>query len=441
MEINRSYSALMGQRLLRVKQCRRFLFLIDPLFVIEFRDQMQDSAKQRFMARLGASFDDGSFVKMTLGKPATAESALKKLLFRPVLIRGEKMCSVVSRFATRDETKNHAFPAILALVEEKLGTEFLSANIFAESGEAQLELGTAGKKDRLRVMTGELKPAVLEHDRSRVRWVETDAGYLQALDVTDSGGKVRERMGDKFRQIERFVDLLASAFRESSLAARDANVPITMCDMGCGKGYLTFAAYDYFRRVEKRNAAVTGVESRADLVTLCNNVAQECGCDGLHFVQSTIEEYKLPPLDILVALHACDTATDDALFAGIRAGAEIILAAPCCHKEARPQVDALERRHGDGPLGDVLRHGIFAERHAEMATDALRALLLEREGYRVRVSEFVAAEHTAKNVMLIATKRRDKLTETAVADIDRRILELRNFYAIKHQRLAGLLVE
>ncbi|MGB8353355.1 MAG: SAM-dependent methyltransferase [Chthoniobacteraceae bacterium] len=406
---------------------------------------MQDSAKQRFMARLGASFDDGSFVKMTLGKPAAAESELKKLLFRPVLIRGEKMCSVVSRFATRDETKNHAFSAILALVEEKLGTEFLSANLFTESGEAQLELGTAGKKDRLRVMAGEQEPAALEHDRNRVRWVETDAGYLQALDVTDTGGKVRERMGDKFRQIERFVDLLASAFRESSLAARDANTPITMCDMGCGKGYLTFAAYDYFRRVEKRDAVVNGVESRSDLVALCNRVAKECGCDGLHFAQSTIEEYKLPPLDILVALHACDTATDDALFAGIRAGAEIILAAPCCHKEARPQVDDLERSNanetGKGPLGDVLRHGIFAERHAEMATDALRALLLERAGYRVRVSEFVAAEHTAKNVMLIATKRRDKLTETAVADIDQRILELRNFYAIKHQRLAGLLVE
>jgi len=424
-----------------IESPRRFIFLIDPLFVIEFGNQMQDSAKQRFMARLGASFGDGSFVKMTLGKPAAAESALKKLLFRPVMIRDEKVCSVVSRFLTRDEAKNHAFPAALALVEEKLGTEFMSANLFTESGEVQLELGTARKKDRLRVMPGEREPAAQEHDRSRVRWVETDAGYLQPLGVTDERGKVRERMGDKFRQIERFVDLLASAFRESSLAGRAADAPVTMCDMGCGKGYLTFAAYDYFRRVEKREAAVTGVESREDLVTLCNRVAKECGCEGLLFVQSTIAEYKLPPTDILVALHACDTATDDALFAGIRAGAEIILAAPCCHKEARPQVDELERAKGDGPLGDVLRHGIFAERHAEMATDALRALLLERAGYRVRVSEFVAAEHTAKNVMLIATKRRDTPSEETTAEINRRVLELRNFYAIKHQRLADLLVE
>jgi len=393
------------------------------------------------MGRVERSFGDGSFVKMTLGKPADAEGALKKLLFRPVMIRGEKLCSVVSRFLTRDETKNHAFSAALALVEEKLGSEFLSANLFTETEEAQLELGGAGKKDRLRVTAVQTEPAALEHDRSRVRWVDAEARYLRELEVTDARAKVRERMGDKFRQIERFVDLLASAFRESSLAGRAADKPVRMCDMGSGKGYLTFAAYDYFQRVEKRAADVTGVESREDLVALCNRVAEDCEYGGLHFVRSTIGEYQLPALDILVALHACDTATDDALFAGMRAGAEIILAAPCCHKEARPQVDALDGTNGGGPLRDVLRHGIFAERHAEMATDAMRALQLERAGYRVRVSEFVAAEHTAKNVMLIATKRRGKLPDETVADIDRRILELGKFYGIKHHRLAGLLVE
>jgi len=389
------------------------------------------------MAQLSASFEDESFVKMTLGNPSVEKSPLKKLLFRPAMIRGEKFCSVVSRFATRDETKNHPFPAALAMVETKLGTEFMSANLFTESGDVQLELGT---KDRLRVMTANRKPAPLEHDRNRVRWVDANSRYLRELDVTDHRGKVRERMGDKFRQIERFTDLLASAFYESSLAATpaDSSKPVTMCDMGSGKGYLTFAAYDYFRRVEKRDVSVTGVEEREDLVKLCNRVAGECGFDELRFERNSIAKYHLPPLDILVALHACDTATDDALFAGIRAGAEIILAAPCCHKEVRPQVDKAD---AVGPLADILRHGIFAERHAEMATDALRTLLLERSGYRVRVSEFVAAEHTAKNVMIIATKRRDALSQEAAQDIDRRISELRNFYGIKHHRLEHLLVE
>ncbi len=396
---------------------------------------MRDSAKQRFLTRLEASFGDGTFVKLTLGHIAAAAGALRKLLFKPVMIRGEKLCCVVSRFKTRDETKNHPFDDALKLAEAKLGMEFMSANLFMESGDVQLELG---EKDRLKEIPAKRGPASLAHDRTPSRIVDAGAGFLHALEVTDGRGKVRERMGDKFRQIERFVDLLSSAFRESSLPGRAAHEPVTLCDMGSGKGYLTFAAYDYFRRVEKREAHVTGVEARADLVKFCNYVARHFDFAGLHFVQSAIDQYKLPPLDILVALHACDTATDDALFAGVRAGAEIILAAPCCHKEARPQVDRVD---AGGPLGDVLRHGIYAERHAEIATDALRALLLERAGYRVRVSEFVAAEHTAKNVMLIATKRERAQGDDAIADIERRIAALKNFYGIKQHRLEQLLMD
>ena len=394
---------------------------------------MNDTAISRFLARLQTSFDNGTFVKLTLGHPAVPASPLRKLLLRPVTIRGETQCSVVSRFATRDETKNHPFAEVLALVETRLGSEFLSANLFTQSEDVQLELGA---RNRLRVVAADRSTAPLTHDRSRVRWVDAHAPYLKALEVTDARGKVRERMGDKFRQIERFVDLLASAYHESSLAG--SGKALTLCDMGSGKGYLTFAAYDYFQRVEKVQAGITGVESREDLTTLCNRVARECGFAGLQFVCSPIAGYQLPPLDILVALHACNTATDDALFAGIRAGAQILLAAPCCHKEARPQVD---RAHAAGPLDDILRHGLFAERHAEMATDALRALLLERAGYRVRVSEFVAAEHTAKNVMLIAAKRREPLSANAAADLDRRIAQIKNFYGIQHQRLEQLLVD
>jgi len=391
---------------------------------------MTPSATQRFLARLQSSFEDASFVKLTLGHPAT-RGALRKLLLRPVVVRGEKCCCVVSRFLTRDETRNLPFPEALALVQARLGSEFLSANLFTQSEDVQLELGA---KERLRTIQRNRAAATLEHDRRPVRWVDTQARFLRALEVTDARGKVRERMGDKFRQIERFVDLLASAFRESSLAA--SGRPPAMCDMGAGKGYLTFAAYDYFTRVEKLEAQVTGVEVRGDLVDLCNGVALECGMDGLRFVCSPIEHYQLPPLDILVALHACNTATDDALCAGIRAGAQILLAAPCCHKEARPQIDHAQHA---APLRDVLRHGLFAERHAEMATDALRALLLERAGYRVRVSEFVAAEHTAKNVMLIATLRPTPLSPQAVADLDARIAELKAFYGIQHFTLEDLL--
>jgi SAM-dependent methyltransferase len=248
-------------------------------------------------------------------------------------------------------------------------------------------------------------------------------------------------MGDKFRQIERFVDLLDSAFRESSLSAgvdHGEKNALSLCDMGSGKGYLTFAAYDFFQRLAKAPATVTGVEARPELVRLCNRVAEECGFERLKFLQSTIEEFPLPALDILVALHACDTATDDALAAGVRAGAAMILVAPCCQKEIRPQVD---KAASGSPLRDVLRHGIFAERHAEIVTDALRALLMERAGYCVRVCEFVAPEHTAKNIMIIATRHSEPLVAGADSELERRILELKSFYGIQHHRLQQLLME
>jgi len=406
--------------------------------------------KARFLSRLAESLegpDSGTFVKLTLGHPSDPTGPLRKLLLRPVLIRGEKRCSVVSRFTTRDETKNLPFLEALAVLEARLGSEFLSAVLFTESEELHLELG---KKARLRTVRVEHRPATLGHDRLKSRKTDARASYLRSLGVTDSHGKVRERMGDKFRQIERFVDLLDSAFRESELAKErgtsslsSPEAPITLCDMGAGKGYLTFAACDYLQRVAKVPASVTGVELRDDLVKLCNQAAAECGFqDALRFVKSDIGGFTLPSVDILVALHACNTATDDALAAGIRAGAEIILAAPCCHKESRPQVDAAASENASkSPLSDVLRHGIFAERHAEMATDALRALLLERAGYRVRVSEFVAAEHTAKNVMLIATRKPSPVSQQAADSLSERIAALKTFYGIRHHRLEELLVE
>ena len=331
--------------------------------------------------------------------------------------------------ATRPETL--PFQDALALIQSALGPQFLNANLSTVADETQLQLG---KTERLTITPALRPPADLSHDRAPQRWVDPRAPWLRALGVTDSHGKVREKMSAKFRQIERFVDLLASAFRESALSATPA-APVTLCDMGSGKGYLTFAAHDYLARIEHRCATVTGIEARPDLVTLCNRVALENRCAGLHFIRSAISEFPLPPVNILVALHACDLATDDALFAGLRAGAEIILAAPCCHKEARPQLD---RAAPSGPLRDVLRHGIFAGRHAEIATDSLRVLLLERAGYRVRVSEFIAAEHTAKNVMLLAAKRPGPAP--APEPWDHRIAALKELYGLEHHRLEQLLL-
>jgi SAM-dependent methyltransferase len=203
--------------------------------------------------------------------------------------------------------------------------------------------------------------------------------------------------------------------------------PAEVVDMGCGKGYLTFATHDYLDRVLQRSVRVCGVEARPELVALDNRIAHETGRPKLSFISGTIQDAELPATDVLIALHACDTATDDAIARGIKAEASLIVVAPCCQKEIRQQLRAAP------VLAPALRHGIFQERQAEFATDALRALLLEWAGYDTKVFEFISSEHTGKNLMIAATKRAGLARGDAAAE---KIREFAAFYGIKTQALA-----
>jgi len=175
---------------------------------------------------------------------------------------------------------------------------------------------------------------------------------------------------------------------------------------------------------------MTGVEVRRELVELCNDVARAGGFDGLRFVAGQIADIEPGEIDILIALHACDTATDDALYKGIAAKASIIIAAPCCHKELRKQLRPPE------PLAGILKHGIMLERTAETITDGLRALILECEGYKTKLFEFVPTEHTPKNNMLAATRG---ATIKAADEAARQVGIIMDTFGIEHQRLARLL--
>jgi hypothetical protein len=197
--------------------------------------------------------------------------------------------------------------------------------------------------------------------------------------------------------------------------------------MGCGKGYLTFAAYEILGRAGFGPATVRGIEARGELVELCNRVAAENRFDRLRFEAGTIEGASLERADVLVALHACDTATDDAIAKGIQAGASLILVSPCCHQELRPQL------RPPPVLADALKHGILRERQAEFVTDALRAALLEWAGYDAKVFEFIATEHTAKNLMIAGVNRGRSARRD---ELERRVKNLAAFYGIRSQWLA-----
>jgi SAM-dependent methyltransferase len=389
---------------------------------------MTEAHLQQFIESLKLSLDRGHFVKLTLAKYRGAETDLKNVYVRRVRIKLGDSLSFLYRYKTKDVVKNQALSEGVAHIRGLLGTEFLSGHLFTSHEDFQLEFKRNGES-RLVARPPTFKEAVpAEHDRRKRRLIETaDNVYLNALGVTDERGGVRPAMGDKFRQINRFIEIVAGLYSASPLAGRDE---ISVVDMGAGKGYLTFAVYDYFNSRLGVRASVTGVEARAELVELCNDISRRAEFDRLRFQTGFIEDYELPATDILVALHACDTATDDAIFKGVKADASIIITAPCCHKELRPQIKPPSELRG------VLRHGLLLEREAEAVTDSMRALLLERAGYRVKVFEFVSTEHTRKNTMIAAVRQEGGgRREEALREFE----ALKSFYQIEGQRLECLL--
>jgi hypothetical protein len=399
------------------------------------------SPRVRFLELVAASVRDHSLNKLTLGKYRGADPALQNVFIRSVALKQGPQLSFVWRHATRDITKNHPPTEALALIDSLLGKDFLDGHLFTAAEHAQLECSADGSS-RLRVKkaaahapTDSAHPGPLSgaptHDRAKAHVIASDAPWLRALGVTNDRGQPREGMADKFRQIQKFAELLSHLVDEAFPHAADRGVmaprpqerPLTVVDMGAGKGYLTFAT----AMLLGERAVVRGIESRAELVELGNRVAREHGlADRLSFIAGRIDDTPLSQCDLLIALHACDTATDDALAKGIAAGATLLVVSPCCQKELRPQLSAAP------VLADALRHGIFQERQAEFATDALRAQLLEWAGYRTRVFEFISTEHTAKNLMIAAIKSH------APGDAGRaaRIREFARFYGVRSQKLA-----
>ncbi|HZI20499.1 MAG TPA: SAM-dependent methyltransferase [Pyrinomonadaceae bacterium] len=386
---------------------------------------------REFLSAFASSLGEGTFVRLTLGKYRGGED-LRNLYVRPADLKAGRRLSFLYRRRTRDETRNLSPDEGAALVGSLLGSEFLSAHLFTTGADLRLEFNRRREARLTRhAPTFAEAPAAAGHARRKRRLIEAEGNvYLRGLGVTDERGAVRPAMGDKFRQINKFVETLADLVSASGLAA--AGREVTIADMGSGKGYLTFAVYDYLTNGLGLAAKVTGVEARPELVELCNRVAAEADFAGLRFVAGEINDYEPGAVDVLIALHACDTATDEALYKGVRGGASLVVTAPCCHKELRPQV------RPPAPLRGLLRHGILLEREAESVTDSLRALLLEAAGYRVKVFEFISTEHTRKNTMIAGVRRGGPSDREEAL---RQFRELKEFYGVSGQRLETLLCE
>jgi hypothetical protein len=345
------------------------------------------------------------------------------------------------------------------------GLGIRSAELATAAGTWQLDL--ARKKPSLRFVGAGAgagagrtpPPAPLSHDRAKNVPLSPSHPFLRRLGVTNEDGRPRPGMASKLRQCQKFVEIVGSLVDAAVSAAGSAPPPsvIRTTDLGCGRGYLTFSLHSYLRdRHEGRRARVIsrGVEVRPKLVAETNGIAKGLGegFDGLAFSEGTIESVLLTNskeggrregeeedlLDVVIALHACDTATDDALWSAVREKASIIVVAPCCHKEVRRQLDPFmaQAAQKDHVLADVLRHNIYRERIAETATDSIRALLLEIAHYSVSVFEFIGGEHTSKNVMITATKMRKKRSDSEVAQLRVRLRQLAALHGVSRQKLA-----
>ncbi len=377
----------------------------------------------RFMTELRQAVLNNAFVRMTLNRPEDCD----RIMIRPIELKGDSQLSFVYRHPTQDITRNLGRDDALKQVELLLTRKFSSAMLEASPFSWQLNSKKSGAFRLIRHPAAKAPPDQ-SHDRKRDYLINAGtAPWLRALDIAAPNGAIKAGKTAKFRQINKFAEIVQSLLTETYAESKPS---LSIVDMGCGKGYLTFAVWQLLQQMNWPDCTVRGIENRPELVKFCNSAAQAHHCSGLQFEASRIEDSALSDANVLIALHACDTATDEALARGVQSGADLLITSPCCHKELRRQIQSPDA------LAAGLKHGILHERQSEWVTDALRAALLEWAGYRTKVFEFISTEHTSKNLMITAVKQRGPTNRDAAAQT---VNELAGFFGIRTQTLASRL--
>jgi Methyltransferase domain len=332
--------------------------------------------------------------RAVLSKPRR-ESPYSKVTVRPVLVDEQLRYQFEYRQGEKATHANLAPLEAETTLAQLIRRDFRQALLQTPVHDYQV---LDGEKVLRRPPTG--KPAELAHDRRKRRVLEegTPVPFLVELGVMTPEGKVRAQRYDKFRQVNRFLELVDDVLPRRALR---------IVDFGSGKSYLTFALYHLLAVERGDPVEIVGLDLKEDVIEHCRALARKLGYERLQFEVGDIALFEGEPADVVVSLHACDTATDAALERAVRWGSEVILAVPCCQHELYGQVH-------DDALAPLLSHGILSERFAALATDAARAQLLEVVGYETQVIEFVDLDHTAKNLLIRAVRRRDSLDTTAM---------------------------
>lgn len=380
---------------------------------------------EKFLNRVAESAEQSTLVKMTLSKPAQKHDELRNVYVKPVLIKEKRLFAFTYHYERRDEVKNYDATQMLDILREMIPNRFLNAVLFTVSEDVTLLVSSKGKATIQTKKLQECREQNLEHDKQKARLINPANPWWYQLGLTTREGKITADMQHKFKQIYKYAEIVESLIKPMKFEGT-----VHIADMGAGKGYLTFALHELLTQRLNMDVDIKGVEIRLDLVLKINEIIKANNLKGLEFVESSIEAYHPEKLDVLIALHACNTATDDAIASGIKAGAELIVCAPCCHKQIRQEMEH------SGRFDAITRYGIFLERQAVMVTDTIRALILEYFGYKTQIMEFIEMEHTPKNVLLVGRKTSKNAKDPRILQ---QIADLKARYGIERHYLETVL--
>lgn len=338
-------------------------------------------------------------VQIILSNSQNKEFATK-IKIRPILVKGELLFQETLYRGTQVFHENYTEENMSASIEKHLTETFKQGDFQGSSMQATVLVSKKGKMTikakQLQKQNTQRDLSELSHNREKQYILQEGkpVDFLMGLGVQTADGKITKNRYDKFRQINRYLE-----FIEDVLDKLPKDRTIRIIDFGCGKSYLTFAMYYYLHVLQGRDILVTGLDLKKDVIAHCNELARKCGYDKLNFEVGDISTYNgSDAVDMVVSLHACDTATDYAIEKAVKWGAKVIMAVPCCQHEVNKQITCKE-------LQPLLKYGLIKERISALITDAVRANLLEEQGYETQILEFIDMEHTPKNLLIRAVKR------------------------------------
>lgn len=336
-----------------------------------------------------------STLLIVAGNP-TDSASCSKIKIRPLIVKGERMLQVTRTVGAKELHENLDYEKTRELLNTITGNEFRQIEIKTDSTSVVIMISKKGTTTVKCHPIGIPAASELSHNKKKNYLLEEGipVPFLVELGVQTKSGKIINQKYDKFRQINRYLE-----FVDDIVDKLPTGREISIIDFGCGKSYLTFALYHYLHELKGLDVRITGLDLKEDVIAHCNQLAKKFGYEKLSFLHGDIADYTgTDSVDMVVTLHACDTATDYALYKAITWGARVIFCVPCCQHEINKQIKCDE-------LSELLRYGLIKERMSALITDTLRASMLEEQGYRTQILEFIDMEHTPKNILIRAVRQ------------------------------------